>query len=288
MSDFSLNNGVTTIKRCKHGTFAFFNSDDPIGSCLKQYGEWADQELEFISPFLQPNFNVIDVGANIGTHTVWFSKKCSQGYVHAIEPQFYIFEILNTNVLLNNAFNVKPYNAAVSNDYSSVRLLNLPPVSSSGINYGEFKLHDHEHGLETKCIKLDQFQNIQFIKMDVEGHELSALASGDALLKREKPLIYIEFNSHSGNPELLDYLWSLGYKVYWHVYEKHNPNNYHGLNVNIWLDDPNEKPTIERAAKFFEGNIFCVHKSEKRKLKLELITDRENNFISHLQRFILK
>lgn len=284
MSDFFLNNDVTTIKRCKHGTFAFFNSDSPIGSCLRSYGEWGEEELNFISPFLQPNFNVIDVGANIGTHTVWFSKRCHQGFVHAIEPQFYIFELLNTNIILNNAFNVKPFNAVCTNEHKSLKLMNLPPISAKPINYGEFKVHDHEHGIETRCIRLDDFQNIQFIKVDVEGHELAVLSSGETLLEKEKPLLYVEFNNHVGNPALLDYLWSLGYKTYWHVYEKHSPDNYHNLKTNIWLDDQNERPTLARAAKFFEGNIFCVHKSKKLKLKVEELTDREDNFLSFLKR----
>jgi FkbM family methyltransferase len=284
MSGFNFNNGVVTIKQCKYGDFAFYNADSPIGHCLSFYGEWAEEELSFIAPHLQPNSNVIDVGANIGTHTVFFSKKCPQGQIHAIEPQFYIFQILTTNVAINARFNVKPYNVAISNDYDSLKLLNFPPMSQTRINYGEFKVHNSENGIETRCMKLDQFDNIQFIKLDVEGYELECLKSGVNLIEKCKPKMYIEFNNKKGNPELISFLWDHGYVCYWHVSKKFSPDNFNRNSTNIWLDDQNQQPTIQLVEKFFEGNIFCVHKSQKVKKCGEVLTDKNDNYVEYLKR----
>jgi FkbM family methyltransferase len=284
MSGFQFNNGVVTIKPCKHGDFVFYNTDSPIGHCLSVYGEWAEEELSFIAPYLKPNTNIIDVGANIGTHTVFFSKKCPQGQIHSIEPQFYIFQILVTNIAINSRFNVKPYNAAISNDFDTLKLINLPPISEKRINYGEFKVHNHENGIETRCMKLDHFQNIQFIKLDVEGYELQCLMSGERLINECKPMMYIEFNNKQGNPDLLAFLWEHGYKCYWHVSKKFSLENFNRVITNVWLDDQNQQPTVEWVEKFYEGNIFCVHKSQKIKVKEELIVDKNDNYVEYLKR----
>lgn len=285
MSGFNFNNGVVKIIDCKYGTFMHYVNDSPIGECLDVYGEWGEKEIELINQFLTPTSNVIDIGANIGTHTVFFSKKCNKGFVYGIEPQFYIFQILNANIALNGCFNTKLYNTPISNEFESVKLLHLPPFGGKKINFGEFKIHDVENGLETKCIKIDgNFSNIQFIKIDVEGHELSVLKSGDNLLKSDKPHLYVEFNNKDGNPEMLDYLMQHGYNCYWHVTEKFSYPNFRNQNTNIWITDPNVKPTFALVEKFYEGNIVCVHQSHKIDVDLEKISDIKDNYIDYLIR----
>jgi len=285
MSGFNFNNGIVKIVDCKYGTFMHYVNDSPIGECLDVYGEWGEKEIELISQYLQPNHNVIDIGANIGTHTVFFSKRCNQGLIYSIEPQFYIFQILNANVSLNGAFNTKLYNSPVSNEFESVKLLHFPPFDNKKINYGEFKIHNVENGLETRCIKLDDhFSNIQFIKLDVEGHELSCLKSGEKLIESDKPMMYIEFNNKQGNEELIEFLWSHGYKCYWHVTSKFSYPNFRNQKVNIWIDDQKIAPNLPLVEKFFEGNIFCVHESVSLEVPLEKISDSKDNYISYLLR----
>jgi len=282
MSAFNFNNGILSIRDCKHGAFAFYNSDSPIGSCLQTYGEWAEAELDLVSTYLTEKSHVLDIGANIGTHSAFFSKKCHRGIIHAIEPQYYIFQVLVTNMVLNNCFNVKLYNAAISNDYDSVKLMNLPPMSQTRINYGEFKIHNHEHGIDTPCIKIDNFSNIDFIKLDVEGHELSCLKSGVEMLKTSKPLLYIEFNNKEGNPELIEFLWEMGYNCHMHVYKKFSSFNFHKQPLNIWLDDPNMEPSIDNVSKFFEGNIMCFPKKQNMHTPLDVITKSSYSYIDYL------
>lgn len=284
MSAFTFNNGILTIRDCKYGSFAFYNSDSPIGSCLTTYGEWAEPELQFISSYLNEKSRVLDIGANIGTHSVFFSKRCKQGIIHAIEPQFYIYQVLVANMVLNNCFNVKTYNAAISNDFHSLKLMNLPPYSKTPINYGEFKVHNHEHGTETPCMSIDEFEKVDFIKLDVEGHELSCLQSGEDMLKKNKPLMYIEFNNKQGNKELIEFLWNVGYDCYMHVYNKYSKVNFFNQSVNIWLDDQSTQPSLQNIEKFFEGNIFCVPKKQKLKVDLEKINDSSETYVNYLIR----
>jgi len=265
-----LHNKYTIITECKYGPMAFYKTDDPIGTCLYYYGEWAEQEFEIIDKLVNTESSCIDLGANIGTHTVWLSKKCFRGYIFSIEPQFYIFQLLNTNIVLNDATNCIPINSFVMNykGVKSMAALIAYPEPNVKVNYGEFNIraHQNDNGIKTNVMKLDDLdirdKRIDFIKMDCEGSEKEVLLSGQNLITKSKPHMYLEFNGKNGNDEVLYALNDLGYNCYWHVYTKYNKNNYKSNNINVYLalDKQDTKPSIELVDKFFEGNIVCVHK----------------------------
>lgn len=251
-----------TQTQSKHGTFIHFVNDDPIGACLHHYGEWAQQEFDFFDQFLTPQSNVLDVGANIGTHAVYFSKRCSEGNVIAIEPQLYIFEMLAANIVINGCYNAIPVHAGVTSKTGTARMVNINPFVNHKINYGEFKINDSGiRGIETNLITLDSFVNLNqfnFIKMDVEGLEVDVLNGAKKLLKLHKPLLYIEFNNKKGNDILLETIYQLGYIPFWHVYSKHNPNNFK-QSANVW--EPEGYEIFEDNLDLrYEGNAFCIPK----------------------------
>jgi FkbM family methyltransferase len=186
--------------------------------------------------------------------------------VFAFEPQFNIYQALNTNIFLNDCINVIPQNVGISNTIKSITAKAINPGTNRQTNYGEFRVnHESEHGMEIKCIKLDEVeyygQKIDFIKLDVEEHEVSVLLSGENLITNDKPNMYIEYNSHNGNDDLLRQLKLYGYNCYWHVYPKHNPNNFKNITENIWAssDTPATTPYID---KHFEGNMVAIHSSK--------------------------
>jgi FkbM family methyltransferase len=249
--------------KSRNGTFLHFQNDDPIGACLHFYGEWAQQELDFFDRILTETSNVIDVGANIGTHTVYFSKKCNKGNVIAIEPQIYIFEMLAANILINGCYNTIPVNAGAASEPGVIKMVNINPFEGEKINYGEFKINSNAGGgVPTNLIVLDSYADLdQFtlIKLDVEGYEVDVLNGATKLLEKHKPFLYIEFNNKGGNDPLLEKIYELDYIPYWHIYTKHNPNNTNGQVRNVWEPDHyqiNESNLDLR----YEGNAFCVHK----------------------------
>lgn len=253
-----------SIAESRYGKFAFFRNDDPIGACLHYYGEWAQQEMDLFDLFLTETSNVIDVGANIGTHSVYFSKKCNRGNVIAIEPQLYISEILNTNLLLNGCYNVVPIRAACGSEEKELRMININPFHGEKVNYGEFKVNNNQsRGVHTSCIQLDSLLktgiDYNLIKLDVEGLEVDVLNGASELIDQYKPILYIEFNSKSGNDDLLMKIHSLEYIPYWHIYTKHNPNNFNKQLKNVWEEDGYtiSKDNIDKR---YEGNIICVHR----------------------------
>ena len=106
MSAFTFNNGILTIRDCKYGSFAFYNSDSPIGSCLTTYGEWAEPELQFISPYLNEKSRVLDIGANIGNYTLELLK-LTNAKVISFEPLPITFDKLKEKIREQKYYNRK-------------------------------------------------------------------------------------------------------------------------------------------------------------------------------------
>lgn len=260
------NNCMVTVQ-AKHGVFSYFKDDDPIGSCLFHYGEWAEQEFDVISRLINKNSNCIDIGSNIGTHTVWLSNMCHQGFIFSIEPQFYIYQILVTNIILNERLNTIPLNIGIS-DTDEIKHMQVRfPIENSKQNYGEFCLNDENvNGYPVQIKRLDNIYlmnlNIDFIKIDCETFETKVLNSAHNLLIRDKPHMYIEFNLAHGNDELLSTLGDYGYNCYWHVYTKHNENNWNELPYNIWAEPEVDRRDANNIVLFYESNLIAIHKDK--------------------------
>src|SRR3981081_993706 len=62
------------LKRCKHGAMMFYANDEYIGRSLDLYGEFSEGEMELFDDYLRAGMTVVDVGANIGVHTVYFAR----------------------------------------------------------------------------------------------------------------------------------------------------------------------------------------------------------------------
>jgi hypothetical protein len=105
-------NEHTVLKQCRHGFFLFNSNDSFIGRSLDLYGEWC--EAEGLLPLLGPGQVVVDVGANIGTHTIPFANKVTKtGLVVAFEPQRQVFNYLVSNLTLKNLLHVATFQSAL-------------------------------------------------------------------------------------------------------------------------------------------------------------------------------
>lgn len=70
----------------KHGTFLIPPKDIYIGRSLEVYGEWCEGEVALFAQLLKPGATVVEVGANIGSHTVPIARAVGPtGMVFAIE-----------------------------------------------------------------------------------------------------------------------------------------------------------------------------------------------------------
>jgi FkbM family methyltransferase len=87
--------------------------DTYVGKSLEVYGEWSYGEVELFSKLLRPDSNVVEIGANIGAHTVFIARDiCLSGLVYAFEPRRLLFLMLCANVTLNGISNVHAFQRA--------------------------------------------------------------------------------------------------------------------------------------------------------------------------------
>jgi len=128
---------------------------------------------------------VFDIGAYVGDTALWFSKAVGpQGKVYAFEPEPFNFEKLKVNLEQNRVTNVIPMQLAVSDKEGEMRVAG---GGSSSI------MTQAGSGTSVKVTTIDEFvqanklPQVDFIKMDVEGHELNVLKGAAETIKTFEP-----------------------------------------------------------------------------------------------------
>lgn len=145
-------------------------------------------QMTAVRPFIPAGAVVVDAGANIGNHTLFFAKVCGAAEVHAFEPLHTIFAVLERNVALNGLTNVRCHNMALGAAAGRAALASFP---TQNIAASQFTLGD---GSAYPVVALDSiaFDRLQLLKIDVEGMHVPVLQGARATLARHRPRIWIE------------------------------------------------------------------------------------------------
>jgi FkbM family methyltransferase len=188
-------------------------------------GGWERHITEFLSTHIMPNEHIIDIGANIGYHTLVMAMSARKGTVTAYEANPHIAEILRINLNITHGMehvqlrkvivsdvdqeSVPFYICRTHNGASSIR--NLAVKDKSDLHF-----EDKINCIEVNSVKLDteyKDKPCTFIKMDAEGAEENILNGASELIARCRPRMLIEWHpSFYSNPcSVLDKMSSLGY-----------------------------------------------------------------------------
>lgn len=197
-----------------HGsTFRFFikNPYDLIQYEFTQ-GRFYDLEgLALIAAHVKPGDTYVDVGGNIGNHVIYVSSVCKPGKVIAFEPNPEAFQILETNVHLNELSHlVSLHRLGVSSTGGELGFANPSPA-----NLGMARLvPNYQAQFQIKTVKLDDYleEPVDFIKIDVEGHELQVLEGMTGIMKTFQPRIYVEVDN-SERDQFMAFIVSQNYTV---------------------------------------------------------------------------
>lgn len=148
---------------------------------------------------------VLDCGANIGVHTiVWARLMQGWGTVLAIEAQERIFYALAGNITLNNCFNARALWKAVGAHSGTIEVPIVDYFTPTSFGSLEIKpLANPEHIGQTvdykntqtaQMVSIDDMglDRIDFIKIDIEGMEMEALAGAMRSIQKFKPMMLIE------------------------------------------------------------------------------------------------
>ncbi|CAL6331580.1 unnamed protein product [Bathycoccus prasinos] len=182
-------------------------NDEYMGKYMLESGKvWEEHVLSRMLDYVRVNSNVVDVGANYGSYSVYFSKKVGRGgTVTSFEPQPYLNRICSTNLVLNDIQNVKL-------EQTSLGHAEITTEMSSKLSDGASRSQDFQTALdESKLINyegrqigvggesitmktLDSFKitNLSLLKVDAEGSEPLVFWGAKETIAREKPVIFGE------------------------------------------------------------------------------------------------
>lgn len=157
-------------------------------------------------------FNLaIDVGANVGLHSVRFAQKFKE--VKSFEPSSSNFECLTKNTKPFN--NIQIFKKGIGETFSK-EILSLPADSS---NCGAFSIVDfkeHQGNLiseEIEIITLDSLNlKPDLIKVDTQNFEMQVIRGAVNTLKTHKPVLILEVEYSKANRMILDFLSQFGYE----------------------------------------------------------------------------
>ena len=108
--------GFNDLIKMRDGLMVYNKNDLFIGKSIKEYGEWSQDEIDLCKQILNPRDVVIEVGSNIGSHTLALSKIVNQGVVYAFEPQNVVFQNLCANISINSRTNCFCFQTALSDN----------------------------------------------------------------------------------------------------------------------------------------------------------------------------
>lgn len=198
--------------------------NDFAGAALLE-GRFEDPERAFVARFLKPGMTVLDIGAHKGLYSLISALKIgSSGHVHAFEPSPRERKRLNQHIRLNRCRNVSVYDFALGESEGSADLFVVQGTETGCNSLRPPDVVQPVRSIRVPVKVLDdvlrerQISAVDFIKLDVEGAELSVLKGAKRLLGgHHRPVILCEVQDQRTAPwgyaaiEIIKYVRSFGY-----------------------------------------------------------------------------
>lgn len=205
-----------------------------ISDIIEQSGVYEPEILEMIIKRVPENCVFLDVGANIGQHSLIMSKFCKE--IVAFEPIPVLQNRFEMNLTRNQIKNVQLYPFGLSNENIFTEMI----VMNSHMGKSKPKLHNESEydflkkswtgkngnemtiqNVELRTLDSFNLQKVDFIKIDVEGYEYFVLQGGLNTIKKFKPQIIMEYSPlffeaiEAGmSKKIYELVTELGYKIF--------------------------------------------------------------------------
>jgi len=210
--------------------FNYYSTDEVIGRSLELYGEYGQDEVNFLISILNQFSIVYDIGANIGYHTTAFASVARK--VYAFEPNPHNYALLTMNTM--DKKNVRLLNCAVGEKIGTINCSDYDP-SIPG-NFG--MMHVGGDGADTPVVMLSidemNLQKPDVIKIDVEGAEYGVFKGAIRTITKYQPVLYYEAHETKHFKEIYEMLAPLNYNFYWAQVSNFNPGNLKKNSQNIF------------------------------------------------------
>lgn len=192
---------------------------DYIGHYL--YFGFRDDGITNLFSLCKGNFNVIDIGTNLGWVALNFARLSGTGKVIGFEPDPFNYSVCKTNLELNKLPNLIVFPYGLGEISSQVNMELRTPENRGGNRVAPA---DSSGSVQVHIKRLDDINEvtslpaIHLMKLDVEGYELKVLRGAKSILERHKPILFIEVDNDNLNDqgdsakELVLFLKACGYQ----------------------------------------------------------------------------
>ena len=172
-----------------------------------------------IKKVIQPDFVVVDIGANLGYFSKNFARLTPQGKVISIEPIPLFYEVLTS--ALKKYKHVTTYNVALGMEEGKTVMVlptengmirtGLPHIAK---NDSELQKYDNQEVAIVKGSELlKDLPKIDYIKCDIEGFEGVVFKEIEPIIEKFKPFVQLEISSENKN-DMLQLFARHGYQQY--------------------------------------------------------------------------
>lgn len=202
-------------------------TDSSLGPFI--FAEYEPTEMFFALSFVREGSVVVDGGSNDGWYSLFFAQLVgSHGTVVAVDANRTAIKNLLRVLRKNNVSNVRTISAGLGSE-AGIALLKVAGTQHSGHStFGDFIYTETELTREepVDVFPLDdlltsrEIQNLSFIKLDIEGAELTALRGMDKTLRASNATLLIEINLRALNQQcssgemVLEFLKGYGYEMF--------------------------------------------------------------------------
>lgn len=191
--------------------FLVHSYDEFIGKSIQTGVVYEENITKAVLSIISRQGNIIDVGANLGSHTVLFANHVlpGGGAVYAFEPQRLVFQQLCANIALNKLPNVHAFQLLVGHAHTATTMSdvyvddiysasNNQPVDFCAArpqNFGGRAIGAGTEEVQMRPLDAFHFKDIRLLKVDVEGSEPLVFWGAKDLIARERPFIWFERNN---------------------------------------------------------------------------------------------
>jgi len=178
-------------------------------------GIWSPRNLKKGRQLCPNPDMVFDVGANIGQTAIEYADWAKE--VWSFEPLPHLFEVAQSNVNDNNCSNVKLHQVAISDKHDTVKMVAVK--SNDGQSHISPKGDYEVSAIPLDSLEIPEGRNVNYLKIDVEGHELSVIRGAKNLISKHKPIIQMECiekllnRAGTSQTEVISEVISLGYRA---------------------------------------------------------------------------
>uniref|UniRef100_A0A6C0IU08 Methyltransferase FkbM domain-containing protein n=1 Tax=viral metagenome TaxID=1070528 RepID=A0A6C0IU08_9ZZZZ len=214
-----------------YGIISLYKNETYITPEFEKGNYWHEDTLLMLKKYIDPNKNILEIGAHCGTSTIVYASFLNKGKIYAYEPQKKIFELLQYNVSINNLNDkIHIFNKGCF-CYEGNGIMNDIDLDGGGGNIQ--KRYDDENnmvcnfggvflgknGEQINLVTIDSMKidNIGFIHCHAQGSESFIFSKGINLITKYKPFILFSNNRRQNT-----YLYKEVCLNYLNYYEESN------------------------------------------------------------------